>query len=211
VHVSVQYRVIVRRAYDAYYRLSDPTVQIRAFVFDVVRATVPHLSVDQVFTSKKGISSAVHDRLSVVMGDFGYEILGSLVTNITPDPTVIASMNEIAASRRLKEAMPHRAEAMKTRVVKQAEADGEAMYLQGCGTAQERIVLAQALKTTVLEWTDDKKVTSKDVIDLLLITQYLDMLHAVGANELVLRHGPGEVFAIQRDLPTTPYSRFTCL
>lgn len=35
--------------YDAFYRLSDPHKQIRSYVYDVVRATVPKINLDDVF------------------------------------------------------------------------------------------------------------------------------------------------------------------
>ena len=43
VAVSVQYRVLTEKTYDAFYRLTDPAEQIRAYVFDVIRSTLPKL------------------------------------------------------------------------------------------------------------------------------------------------------------------------
>merc|ERR1712238_7418 len=63
----------------------------------------------------------------------GYEIVDALVTDLSPDARVKASMNEINASKRLKEAASHKAEADKVRQVKAAEADAEARYLSGLG------------------------------------------------------------------------------
>ena len=56
----------------------------------------------------------------------GYEIRNTLVTDLSPDNKVKASMNEINASRRLKEAASHKAEADKTKQVKAAEAEADA-------------------------------------------------------------------------------------
>jgi regulator of protease activity HflC (stomatin/prohibitin superfamily) len=103
VGVAVQYRVLVNGAYDAYYRLTDPRNQIQSYVFDVVRSTVPRMDLDEAFVSKDEVGSAVLMQLRDVMKDYGYEINKTLVTDLSPDNRVKASMNEINASRRLKE------------------------------------------------------------------------------------------------------------
>jgi hypothetical protein len=110
VMVSVFFRVIVPRAYDAYYRLSDPAIQIRSFVLDVIRSTVPKLSLDEAFTSTSDITDAVFCRLHQVMKEFGYEIVQTLITELRPNMRVKASMNAVKAARSLKEAMSHQAE-----------------------------------------------------------------------------------------------------
>lgn len=111
VQVSVQYRVLVEKSFDAYYHLSDPSIQIKSYAFDVIRSTVPRLTVDQSFLQKSAIADSIKERLFVRMREYGYEIIDALVTNLTPDERVKASMNEIEAAKRLKAAIPHRAEA----------------------------------------------------------------------------------------------------
>ena len=111
VQVSVQLRVLVEKSFDAYYRLSHPFTQIQAFTFDAVRSTIPRMTIDQAFASKSTIADTIMERLFVCMKEYGYEILAALVTNLSPDEKVQESMNEIEASKRLKEAIPHRAEA----------------------------------------------------------------------------------------------------
>ncbi len=121
VAVAVQYRVMTESAYDAWYRLTSPTSQIQAYVFDVIRSTVPRLELDQAFESKDDIAQAVLEQLQSVMKDYGYAIVNTLVTDLSPDHKVKASMNEINAAKRLKEAASHQAEADKVRQVKAAE------------------------------------------------------------------------------------------
>lgn len=103
VGVAVQYRVLVNGAYDAYYRLTNPRNQIQSYVFDVVRSTVPRMDLDEAFVSKDEVAGAVLAQLRDVMKEYGYEINKTLVTDLSPDNRVKASMNEINASRRLKE------------------------------------------------------------------------------------------------------------
>lgn len=194
VAVAVQFRVITESAYDAYYRLSDPRGQIQSYVFDVVRSTVPRMELDEAFASKNEIADATLRQLESVMKEYGYEILNTLVTDMSPDSRVKASMNEINASKRLKEAASHKAEADKVQQVKAAEADAEARYLSGLGVARQRKAIVDGLQSSVGSFSEDVSgVSPKDVMDILMLTQYFDTLTAVGANSMILEHEPASV------------------
>jgi len=201
VAVAVQYRVLVDSAYDAYYRLTDPRNQIQSYVFDVVRSTVPKMELDEAFASKAEVAAAVLDQLKDVMKDYGYEIKNCLVTDLSPDHKVKASMNEINASRRLKEAASHKAEADKVKQVKAAEADAEARYLSGLGVARQRKAIVQGLQESVGAFANDVEgATPKDVMDILLLSQYFDTLSSVGANALILEHDPATVAMLRQSV-----------
>lgn len=198
VAVAVQYRVISEKAYDAYYRLSDPREQVRSYVFDVVRSTVPRMELDEAFASKEDIANAVLQQLTAVMADYGYEIMESLVTDLSPDARVKASMNEINASRRLKEAAEHKADADKIKQIKAAEAEAESKYLSGVGVARQRKAIVNGLQESVGAFSEEVEGASpKDVMDILLLSQYFDTLSAVGANSLILEHDPAVVAKLQ--------------
>mmetsp|Transcript_1916 Transcript_1916/g.3220 ORF Transcript_1916/g.3220 Transcript_1916/m.3220 type:complete len:293 (-) Transcript_1916:273-1151(-) len=201
VGVAVQYRVVTESAYDAWYRLTSPTSQIQAYVFDVIRSTIPRMELDQAFESKDDIAQAVLEQLQSVMKDYGYAIVNTLVTDLAPDTKVKASMNEINAARRLKEAASHQAEADKVRQVKNAEAEAESRYLSGMGVARQRMAIVQGLQSSVAEFSKEVDGASpKDVMDILLLSQYFDTLSTVGANSLILEHDPATVAKLQRQV-----------
>jgi len=52
VLVSVQYFIDEKSAYNAFYKLREPHKQITSYVFDVVRAKVPSLNLDDVFAKR---------------------------------------------------------------------------------------------------------------------------------------------------------------
>lgn len=198
VGVAVQYKVVTESAYDAWYRLTSPTSQIEAYVYDVIRSTVPRLEIDEAFESKDDIGEAVFEQLQKVMQDYGYSIVKTLVTDLTPDARVKASMNEINAAKRLKEAASHQAEADKVRLVKNAEAEAESRYLSGLGVARQRKAIVQGLQASVSEFSEEVGgATPKDVMDILLLSQYFDTLSTVGANSLILEHDPATVANLQ--------------
>ncbi|EWM25334.1 hypersensitive-induced response protein [Nannochloropsis gaditana] len=183
VYISIQYQVIREKVFDAVYRLTNPQEQIRAYVYDVVRATLPRMFLDEAFEAKDDIAHAVKASLQTCMGTYGYSILNALVTDLEPDLRVKAAMNEINASKRLKEAARERAEGEKIVQVKIAEANAESKYLSGVGVAKQRKAIVDGLRESILGFSGNVPgTTAKDVMDLMLLTQYFDMLNLVGNN-----------------------------
>ena len=62
--ISVQYKVIKEKVYEAFYKLDYPHEQITSYVFDVVRAEVPKMKLDDVFVKKDDIAIAVKTELN---------------------------------------------------------------------------------------------------------------------------------------------------
>lgn len=198
VIVSVQYFVPPEKVYDAFYKLDDPVNQIRAFVFDVVRARVPQIKLDDVFEKKDEIATAVKEELSHVMDDFGYGIVKALVTDIDPDAKVKAAMNEINAAQRLRVAATEKGEAEKILQVKAAEADAESKALSGRGIADQRRAIVEGLRESVDEFQKTVPgTTPQDVMNIILMTQYFDTLKELGqaskTNTILIPHSPGHL------------------
>jgi regulator of protease activity HflC (stomatin/prohibitin superfamily) len=205
VVVSVQFYVIPDAVFNAFYRLSDAATQIRSFVFDVVRARVPNIAIDDVFQRKDDIAEAVKAELSEVMGGFGYGIVKALVTDIDPDAHVKAAMNEINAAQRMRVAAQERGEAEKILRVKAAEADAQAKALAGKGIAEQRRAIVEGLRESVDEFQRTVPGTSpQDVMNLVLMTQYFDTLKENGAtsptNTILIPHSPGALADISAQL-----------
>lgn len=196
VIVSVQYYVLPQKVYDAFYQLNDPAVQINSYVFDVVRARVPKISLDELFEKKDEIAIAVKEELNETMVNFGFEILNALVTDIEPDTKVKEAMNEINAAQRLRVAALEKGEAEKIIKVKAAEAEADSKALQGKGIADQRKAIIEGLKTSVEDFQQSVKgATSQDVMNLVLLTQYFDTIKELGENSktntILLPHSPG--------------------
>ena len=195
VTVSVQYYVLETKVYEAFYRLKDPTKQITAFVFDVVRARVPQVELDSVFERKDEIANAVNQELAAVMDDFGYGILKALVTDIDPDERVKISMNEINAAQRLRVAAVEKGEAERIMKVAAAQAEAQSKALQGKGIADQRRAIIDGLRESIDEFQQGIPGTSPhDVMALVLLTQYFDTLKEIGASDrahtILLPHSP---------------------
>lgn len=198
---SVQYRALVDHAEDAFYKLTNPQQQIQAYVFDVVRASVPKIILDDVFEQKDDIAHNVQHELEKVMGVFGYAIEQTLITDIEPDATVKKSMNEINAASRLRIATNEKAEAEKILQVKRAEGEAESKYLSGVGVARQRQAIVDGLRESVLAFSSHVDGTSpKDVLDMVLLTQYFDTMKEIGQHSknttVFIPHAPGSVTEI---------------
>ncbi len=165
----------------AFYRLSNPQQQISSYVFDTVRALVPDMGIDAVFSEKDKIAHAVRARLQGIMDEFGYTILQSLVNDIQPDAKVKTAMNAVNASARLKEAAKNEAEAKKIRTIAAAEAEARAKELQGVGIARQRLAIANGLKDSV-EACSEAGISPEEATKMVLLTQHYDTVTAVGAH-----------------------------
>ncbi|WVZ11546.1 hypothetical protein V8G54_016076 [Vigna mungo] len=203
VVASIQYRALAERASDAFYRLSNTKTQIQAYVFDVIRASVPKLNLDDAFEQKNEIARAVEDELEKAMSAYGFQIVQTLIVDIDPDDRVKRAMNEINAAARLRVAANEKAEAEKILLIKRAEGEAESKYLSGLGIARQRQAIVDGLRDSVLGFSVNVPgTTAKDVMDMVLVTQYFDTMKEIGAasksSAVFIPHGPGAV----RDVAT---------
>lgn len=199
--VAVQFYVLPEKVYESFYKLDDARRQITSYVFDVVRAQVPKIKLDDVFEKKDDIAEAVKVELSHVMEGFGWGIVKALVTDIEPDRHVKEAMNEINAAQRMRVAANEKGEAERILKVKLAQGDAESKALQGKGIADQRQAIVAGLRDSVDEFRRSVPgTTAKDVMNLVLMTQYFDMLKEIGAssrsNAILIPHSPGNLASL---------------
>ena len=191
--VSVQYVVIREKVYDAYYKLEYPHEQITSYVFDVVRAEVPKMKLDDVFVKKDDIAIAVKSELQEAMLDYGFDIIKTLVTDIDPDPQVKEAMNRINASERQKTAAQFEGDAARILIVEKAKAEAESKRLQGQGIADQRREIARGLEESV-EVLNKVGINSQEASALIVVTQHYDTLQSIGehvnSNLILLPNSP---------------------
>ncbi|WP_298792787.1 SPFH domain-containing protein [uncultured Allomuricauda sp.] len=191
--VSVQYVVIKEKVYEAFYKLEYPHDQITSYVFDVVRAEVPKMKLDDVFVKKDDIAIAVKSELQDAMLDYGYDIIKTLVTDIDPDAQVKEAMNRINASEREKIAAQFEGDAARILIVEKAKAEAESKRLQGQGIADQRREIARGLEESV-EVLNKVGINSQEASALIVVTQHYDTLQSIGeetnTNLILLPNSP---------------------
>jgi regulator of protease activity HflC (stomatin/prohibitin superfamily) len=194
--VAVQQSVKPEAVVDAMYKLANVHAQIDSYVSDVVRSSVPHMTIDEAFEKKDDISVSVQTKLQTEMSNYGFIIHKALVTELVPDASVVQSMNEINKQKRLRDAAIMAAEAEKIKVVKQAEASADAAQLQGEGIARQRRAIIDGLRDSITHGSQETLSTEK-ISELLLITQYFETLRDIAAHSkaqtVFLPHSAGAV------------------
>ena len=180
VHVSIQYQTNSTHLFESFYSLTSPTRVLTTHIHDIIRSTLPQLDLDDIFSSQDSIALELHRSLNGNMNQYGYIIHHALITQIRPNEHVRHSMNEMEATKREKQAMPQKAEAVKIQVVMNAEARAERARLNGVGVARERQAIASGMKEVVGNVISNSgesvTISTKGVMDLLLLTQYFDVL-----------------------------------
>ena len=191
--VSVQYKVIREKVFDAFYKLDYPHDQITSYVFDVVRAEVPKMILDDVFLKKDDIAIAVKAELNDAMQNYGYDIIKTLVTDIDPDAQVKEAMNRINAADREKTAAQYEGDAQRILIVEKAKAEAESKRLQGQGIADQRREIARGLEESV-EVLNKVGINSQEASALIVVTQHYDTLQSIGqetnSNLILLPNSP---------------------
>ncbi len=201
--ISVQYQILSDKVYDAFYRLQNPHEQLTAYIFDLVRAEIPKMILDDVFEKKDDIAFAVKRDLKEAMLNYGYDIVKTLVTDIDPDGSVKEAMNRINAAEREKVAAQHEGDAQRILIVERAKAEAESKRLQGKGIADQRREIAKGLEESV-DTLNKAGINPQEASALIVITQHYDTLQSIGAdsssNLILLPNNPTAASSMLNDM-----------
>lgn len=178
LNVATQYRVNEQNVTDAYYKLMKPEAQIKSYIEDALRSSVPKLTLDELFEKKDEIALEVQHQVAEEMSTYGYIIVKTLITKVEPDAEVKQSMNEINAAQRKRVAAQELANADKIKIVTAAEAEAEKDRLHGVGIAQQRKAIVDGLAESIAELKEaNVSMTEEQIMSILLTNQYLDTLN----------------------------------
>lgn len=203
LQVSVHVQIMRNKVKEAFYELDDPYSQISSYIFDTVRAEVPKLELDDVFSRKDDIATAVKHELSEHMEKYGYRIVQTLITDIDPDALVKESMNRINAAKRNKEAIFEDAEGRKIARIKDAEADKESKRLQGEGVADQRLAIIKGFADSVEDFSNTlNDVSPIEIMQFVLLTQHYDTIKDIGEKNsaIIVPYSPGTLQNLQQQL-----------
>ena len=205
MNVATQYRVNENNVTDAYYKLMRPEAQIKSYIEDALRSSVPKLTLDELFEKKDEIALEVQKQVAEEMSTYGYIIVKTLITKVEPDAEVKQSMNEINAAQRKRVAAQELAEADKIKIVTAAEAEAEKDRLHGVGIAEQRKAIVDGLADSIKELKDTNvNLTEEQIMSILLTNQYLDTLNNFaekqGTNPLFLPANPDGVENIRTQI-----------
>ena len=183
LEVSAQYHVSYELGnapqesgvYKSYYMLQQPVAQMRDFITDALRSSIPVYTLDEVFAKKDDIAKDVNATVSEQMAAYGFTLVSTLITKIALPAEVEDSMNQINAAQRTKAAAQDLAEADRIRRVTEAVAEAEAMEKAGEGIANQRKAIAAGIKES-LETIQETGVGNDEANQLFMFTQWTEMM-----------------------------------
>ena len=205
MNVATQYRVNENNVIDAYYKLMRPEAQIKSYIEDALRSSVPKLTLDELFEKKDEIALEVQKQVAEEMSTYGYIIVKTLITKVEPDAEGKQSMNEINAAQRKRVAAQELAEADKIKIVTAASAEAEKDRLHGVGIAEQRKAIVDGLADSIKELKGANiELTEEQIMSILLTNQYLDTLNnfadSSGNNTIFLPANPEGVESIRTQI-----------
>lgn len=187
--IAAQYRVSITPGmspeqsgvWRSYYMLANPVAQMRSYLIDALRSSVPQYTLDEVFDKKDAIASDVNQTVSGLMVAYGFDVVSTLITSIDLPTDVEQSMNRINSAQREKEAAQSLAEAERIKVVTEARARAEAMEQAGIGIAAQRKAIADGISES-LSVIRDSGVSAQEANQLFIFTQWTDMMTEFARN-----------------------------
>lgn len=201
--ISIQFQILSEKVYDAFYKLQNPREQLTSYIFDLVRAEVPRMILDDVFEKKDDIAQAIQRDLKEAMLRYGYDIVKALVTDIDPDASVKEAMNRINAAEREKIAAQHEGDAQRILIVERAKAEAQSKRLQGQGIADQRREIARGLEESV-DTLNKAGINPQEASALIVITQHYDTLQSIGSdtnsNLILLPNNPNAASNMLNDM-----------
>lgn len=206
MQITMQYKVDENKLVEAYYKSNNYMNLATSFVQDALRTAVPSLTLDDVFARKDDICRQVFQAVGQGMSDYGYIIIETLITNVTPDEEVVKSMNSINVAQRERAAAQELAEAERVKLVTAAKAKAEALQLEGKGISDQRTQIIEGLSANMNE-LKAKGISNTEVLNLLLLTQYMNTIEAIGKTNnskiLFLPGGADSVDKLSKQIMTS--------
>ena len=197
VTVAIQHRVLPEQSEKALFSLDNPKSQIVAYTESSVRSIVSQMSLAELYESQGKICDSVSKDLSSKMEANGYTIENTLITEIFPNQKVQDALNNIEASKREKEAASIMADADYIKKIKAAEAERDKKILYGQGISGQRDAILNGYVASVNELSKKLDLSPKQVMDLVLEIQKLEVLEKVGTTEnsktVFLNHNIGDL------------------
>ena len=186
--IAAQYRVSAQPAangqpsgvWRSYYMLANPTAQMRSYLIDALRSSVPQYTLDEVFDKKDAIASDVNQTVSGLMVAYGYDVVSTLITSIDLPADVEQSMNRINSAQREKEAAQSLAEAERIKVVTEAR-PAPRPWSRPAGALPPSARPSPTASRSRLR-SSEAGVSAAEANQLFIFTQWTDMMSEFARN-----------------------------
>lgn len=167
--------------YRSVYSIDDPRTMMKSTIDEQLRGMIVNFNHKDIFAKREEIGNEIEVRLRERLAGFGYKLDSIQVRDVKLESTVMAAMNKVVETQKLKEAATNEGEAEKIMKVKQAEAEKESKILLGEGMAGQRTKIAEGFKEAVdMIKTADSSLTAEKVLQFLLDSSRIETLGNIG-------------------------------
>ena len=130
--IATQFKVIDSEISikNAYYELDDANGQMTSYINNIARGRINTLTVQELYSAKGDLEDTIMENLSVEFKKFGYEIVNVLVDDPILSTELIDASNRVLAAEKEKDAAMNEAEALKVKLVGEAQAEKESLILK---------------------------------------------------------------------------------
>lgn len=183
---ALQFKVIASKVKEAYYELDEPRRQMKSYIVNTIRGKASDLTMQQLFQSNEGLELAANEALTKSFDEYGYEIVNVLVDDPQPSKELKTAFDKVIASKREKEAASNEAEAIRVKMVGEAEAEGESLKIKARAFKEFRKEIAEgnsdAIKAFLTD-IEDGKLNSKDVLNFFEGVDLRDAIRDASKNK----------------------------
>ncbi len=170
--------------YKSIYKISDSRTMIKSIIDQELRGMIVTFSHKEVFGKREEIWNEIEEKLREKLSSFWYKLDSIQVRDVKLEQSVMAEMNKVVESEKLKEAAMNQWESEKIMQVKRAEAEKETKILLWQGMAWQRMEIARWFKESVdLIRSSDTKLDWEKVLAFLLDSSRIETLWNIGDNQ----------------------------
>lgn len=166
------------------YKITDSRTMIKSIIDQELRGMIVTFNHKEVFGKREEIGNEIEEKLREKLSSFGYKLDSIQVRDVKLEQSVMAAMNKVVESEKLKEAAMNQWESEKIMQVKRAEAEKETKILLWQGMAGQRMEIARWFKESVdMIKSSDSKLDWAKVLEFLLDSSRIETLWNIGDNQ----------------------------
>ena len=146
--IATQYQVINSEAgmKNSYYELDDATSQMSSYISNIARNSVNDLTIKELYSAKGSLEKSIKAELSEKFEKFGFKIINVLIEDPILSEELVRASNRVLAAEKEKYAATNEAEALKVKLVGQAQAEKESLVLKAEAFTEYRLETSKGNK-----------------------------------------------------------------
>jgi len=170
--------------YRSIYSVQNFNQLLESFIDEQLRALISTFDHKEIFSKRQEIWDTIEINLRQKLAEFGYTLDSIQVRDILLDANVMAAMNKVIETEKLRQRAINEWEALKIKSIKAAEADRETKILIWQWMAGQRMEIAKWFKESVdLIKSSDDSLSWDKILKFLLDSSRIETLQNIWTSE----------------------------